>query len=277
MSGSGLKPFYFGDDGGGIFGILHEPSGKPNGRGFVLCYPFAEERLWVHRAFVNLSRMLAEMGYAVLRFDFTGHGDSDGDFEDATVETRLEDIDQAVRALRRKASVNDGIGLLGLRLGATLAALAAERDPAFSHLVLWEPIVDGAAYMQEMLRSNLATQLAVYKEIRHNRQKLAEIMRGGETVNVDGYGLSHEMFEQTGRIDLAKGERAFDGPTLVVQIDRREAPPRERLQELCGSYRNAELRTVVEEPFWKEIKPYYPRAENLFRVTREWLESGVPA
>jgi len=274
VSGTGLQPFYFGHEEQGIFGMLHEPVGTPNGRGFVLCYPFAEERLWVHRVYVNLSALLAGMGYAVLRFDFTGHGDSDGDFEDATVETRLEDIRQATLALREKAELPRGVGLLGLRFGATLAALAADRDPDCRMLALWEPILDGSAYMQELLRSNLATQTAVYKEIRYNRQMLVEIMHSGRPVNVDGYGLSADMYDQACGIDLAGGRRGFAGPTLVVQVDRQEAPPREQLRGLCETYRDAELRAAVEQPFWKEIRPYYPRADNLFQVTREWLESG---
>jgi pimeloyl-ACP methyl ester carboxylesterase len=100
------------------------------------------------------------------------------------------------------SGIGRGIGLLGLRFGATLAALAAERSPKVGKLVLWEPIVDGAKYMQEMLRINLTTQSAVYKEIRHNREALVRMMRDGATVNIDGYELAYPCYEQATAVNL---------------------------------------------------------------------------
>ena len=49
---------------------------------------------------VNMGRRLASNGYPVLRFDFMGEGDSEGDFEDGTITTRLDDINCAVRTMK---------------------------------------------------------------------------------------------------------------------------------------------------------------------------------
>ena len=72
------KPFIFPNGSYNLFGILHEPEIESNGEGFVFCSPFAEEKLWAHRVFVNFARELARLGYTVLRFDYMGHGDSEG-------------------------------------------------------------------------------------------------------------------------------------------------------------------------------------------------------
>lgn len=264
-------PMFFENGPYRLFGILHEPVGTPSGTGWVLCHPFAEEKLWAQRVYVSLARMLAARGAWVLRFDAMGNGDSDGEFSSASVETMLSDIDCAIRLLERSSGIVQGIGLLGLRLGATLAALAAERYPNIGKLVLWEPVVDGAKYMQELLRINLTTQTAVYKEIRHNREALVRIMQEGSTVNIDGYELAHPCYEQVTAVNLNDGRKRFAGPCLIVQIGRDGQSVRPELTVLQGTYPTAGILGAAEEPFWKEIKRWYRTAPNLFELTIGWM------
>lgn len=242
----------------------------------MLCAPGFEEKLWAHRVLVNAARELAACGYAVLRFDYAGHGDSDGIFEEGTVESRLDDI-MAATAYLKESSGDDNVRLLGLRFGATLAAVAAERYPdTFHGLALWAPIVRGGAHMQELLRINLATQMAVYKEIRTNRKAMADAMESGELVNVDGYGLSWNMFSQANDIDLLATPSRFEGPVLVAGVVRREGMPNKEAEQLSAQFASATCRAVVEEPFWKEIKAYVPRSSGLSDATLEWLQVSKP-
>lgn len=254
-----------------LFGILHQPVGTPSGAGWVFCHPFAEEKLWTQRVYVSLARMLAARGAWVLRFDAMGNGDSDGEFSEASVETMLSDIGCAIRLLERSSGIAQGIGLLGLRLGATLAALAAERYPNIGKLVLWEPVVDGAKYMQELLRINLTTQTAVYKEIRHNREALVRIMRDGSTVNIDGYELAYPCYEQVSTVNLNEGKKRFAGPCLIVQVGRDGQSFRQELTVLRETYPSADILGAAEESFWKEIKRWYRTAPNLFEKTLDWM------
>jgi pimeloyl-ACP methyl ester carboxylesterase len=226
----------------------------------------------VHRAFVNFARTLGSRGYAVLRFDYMGHGDSGGEFAQATVESRLQDIACAVDALKSRAPGVERIGLLGLRFGAMLAAVAAERDLTLSRLILWDPVIRGTAYMKEMLRINLATQMAVFKEIRHNREALVEMLHQGQTVNIDGYEIGGQFYNEAAKIDLLSGENKFSGEVLIVEVKPRRGEHGKPMVALKESYANAELAQAVEEPFWKEIRSYYPKADDLSRVTVEWLE-----
>ncbi len=270
------RPLFFPGRSGNLFGVLHEPGTPENRGGFVLCAPDFEEKLWAHRVLVNAARELASSGYTVLRFDYAGHGDSDGLFEDSTVESRLGDIQAAARYLKETAGMT-GINLLGLRFGATLAALAVERNPhEYRRLVLWAPIAKGGTHMQEMLRINLATQMAVYKEIRTNRKAMAAAMEGGELVNVDGYGLSGVMFAQANSIDLLANPSRFNGPVLIAGVVRREGMPNKEAEQLAGQYPAVTSRVVIEEPFWKEIKAYVPRSTALMALTRDWLQADTP-
>jgi exosortase A-associated hydrolase 2 len=204
-------PFFFPVADQELFGILHRPTIAPNGSGFVFCHPFAEEKLWAHRVYVSLARDLAARGYTVLRFDHMGHGDSDGEFQDASVATHLRDIEAAVGRLREECPGLEEVGLLGLRLGGTFAALSAERIPGIDRLVLWDPVVDGGRYMQEVLRSNLTSQLAAYGKVLQDRKALVESLAEGKPINVDGYELGRDFYEQASAINLLSGKHRVQG------------------------------------------------------------------
>lgn len=254
-----------------LFGLIHEPVRSPSGEAWLFCHPFIEEKLWAHRVFVTFARALAARGAWVLRFDMMGNGDSEGRFSDTSVNTMLGNIECAVGQLSRLSGKENNIGLLGLRLGATLAALTAERHSHIGKLVLWDPIVDGARYMQELLRINLTTQSAVYKEIRYNRETLVRMMREGSTVNIDGYELAYPCYEQVAAINLKESSKQFSGPCLIVQIGKEGQPIQPDLKALHETYRAATLRSAVEEPFWKEIKRWYRTAPSLFDATLRWM------
>lgn len=264
-------PLFFENGSYRLFGIVHQPVGTPSGAAWVFCHPFAEEKLWAQRVYVSFARTLAVQGAWVMRFDAMGNGDSEGQFSTASVDTMLSDIDCAIHYLEGVSGISRGIGLLGLRFGATLAALAAERSPKVGKLVLWEPIVDGARYMQEMLRINLTTQSAVYKEIRHNREALVRVMRDGATVNIDGYELAYPCYEQATAVNLKEGHKRFAGSCLIVQIGKDGQPVHADLKALQETYPAGDLKSAVEEPFWKEIKRWYRVAPNLSEVTLAWM------
>jgi len=266
-------PYFFANQAYRLFGILHRPhAGESRGHGVVICYPCFEEKLWTHRVFVRLARELAGLGFHVLRFDYMGHGDSEGDFQHSTVTSRLSDIQCAVGEMRRAIGRDAAVSLLGMRFGATLAASHAEQDGHIASLVLWDPVTDGGTYLQEVLLSNLATQSAVYQEIRHTREDLVAQMMAGQTVNIEGYEMSRQFYEEGSRLNL-QGPRRYAGPCLVVQTGRGQQKPRKNLEALRSAYPDAELAVCIEEPFWKEIKTFYPRANQLFGVTLDWMQS----
>ncbi len=54
-----------------------------------------------YKAVVNISRALAQARVAVLRFDFTGLGESEGEFADTTFSSNVDDLVAAAEFLRR--------------------------------------------------------------------------------------------------------------------------------------------------------------------------------
>lgn len=265
-------PFYFPNDNYNLFGFIHEPTSGATKGSALFCHPFAEEKLWSHRVFVSFARTLAQMGYTVMRFDFMGHGDSDGHFSEASIETRLSDTRAALAWLHQHTDVSKGLCLMGLRLGASIASVIADEVPGITHLILWEPIIDGAHYMKQLMRINLTTQAAVFKEIRYNSDALVAQLKQGETVNIDGYEIAYAFYEQMLQLNLMGGEPKTGAHTFISHIAKKAGNSQNKISELSKRYPNGTYTEVVEEPFWKEIKRYYATAPDLFDKTLQWLQ-----
>ena len=272
------KPFFFQIGKHQLFAMLHEPDdvSKNQNKGIVLCSPFAEEKLWSHRVFVNFSRLLANLGYSCLRFDYRGHGDSDCRFEETTIQTRIDDICQAVSVLRKKSPVEQ-VGVLGLRLGATLAVLSSKKVET-DFLVLWDPILDGRKYIQQCLRSNLATQMAIHRKILQTRDQLIDDLDKGKHANIDGYLISKDLYQQIIKINLINEEMFPSLPTLFCKIESfagHRSPNDNKLMKIRveKTHTNSCYKTIQERAFWGELKNYFQRSEHLFHETQLWLES----
>jgi alpha-beta hydrolase superfamily lysophospholipase len=146
----GASPCVFGDPSAPLFGFFHVPRGVPRTCAVVLCNPFGYESLCVHRAYRHLAEQLAAAGFAVLRFDHHGTGDSSGnDTDPDRVRTWIDGIHRAADAVKARAQATS-VALFGVRLGATLAAVAGAERNDVDDAVLWAPPVGGKAYAREL-------------------------------------------------------------------------------------------------------------------------------
>jgi pimeloyl-ACP methyl ester carboxylesterase len=147
-----VNPYFFGSSRKQLFGIHHPPTKSAAARssGILLCYPFGDEYMRTHKAIRQLTMMLAKAGYHALRFDYFGTGDSAGAGEEVTVEQWLEDIAVAADELKESSGVAR-VSLVGLRLGAALAAQVATTRPDVEDLVLWDPVVAASRYVEELM------------------------------------------------------------------------------------------------------------------------------
>ncbi|MEY2422434.1 MAG: hypothetical protein QOI95_2501 [Acidimicrobiaceae bacterium] len=140
-------PFWFGAEDRRLFGWLHEPDGSARG-GVVACYPVGYEHLLAYSTFVALADELADAGFVVLRFDYDGTGDSVGnDYEADRVSAWQASIRQSIEFVR--ALTGEPVSLVGMRLGATLAAAAAAEREDIRAVVLWDPCISGRSFIRE--------------------------------------------------------------------------------------------------------------------------------
>jgi len=147
-----VNPFYFGSSKRPLFGIHHPPKSElVRNRGVVLCPAIGQDYMRTHRGLKQLAIQLSKCGFHVLRFDYFGTGDSGGESTEATLEQWINDAGEAIEELKDNAGVRQ-VSLIGIRLGAAIAAQAAQAHPEVDSLILWDPVVTGAAYLEELIR-----------------------------------------------------------------------------------------------------------------------------
>jgi alpha/beta superfamily hydrolase len=152
VNGSPARPLYFGADDQRLFGWLHRPALQaPCDLALVLCNPFGFEEVCAHRALRDMARAAADAGIPALRFDYPDSGQS-SDVGPAGADLWplwVDSVHQAIDAVREATGARR-VALLGVRLGALLAAAAAQGRDDVHGLVLVAPVVRGRSYLREL-------------------------------------------------------------------------------------------------------------------------------
>lgn len=141
-----MDAFFFGSKGRQLFGVYHEASG--GGHGVVLANPGPQESMQIHYAFRLLAAQFARAGCPVLRFDWSGTGDSAGDGASISLPQWRDDLQMAVQELKDISNARR-FSVVGFRLGATVAASTSFTQP-LEELILWEPVIEGRSYLEEL-------------------------------------------------------------------------------------------------------------------------------
>lgn len=140
-------PSWFGPPPRPLFAWMHVPAGNRATGAVVLCPPLALELVSTQSCYRLLAEQLAENGMLAIRFDYDGTGDSAGGDEDPSrVESWLASIGHAVDLARSCGATS--VSLVGMRMGALLAAAATARLGSIDALVLWDPCPSGRSFVR---------------------------------------------------------------------------------------------------------------------------------
>ncbi len=129
-------------EGRGLFGILHQPS-RPGPAGpepvpVLMVNGGPQARIGAHRSYVQIARHLAGLGYTVLRFDYAGLGDGQGDF--VGYNKAAPSIRAALDFLLSRVPAQ-GAYLWSLCDGAAASSVYAPHDARILAMVLSNPYV----------------------------------------------------------------------------------------------------------------------------------------
>ncbi|MFT4103021.1 MAG: hypothetical protein QM674_18705 [Burkholderiaceae bacterium] len=214
-----MRPLHIDHDGRRLAAILHEPVPPPGApasapasatlpaptpaaagaarqpTALLVCNPFGQEAVRVHRMQRVLCEQLLRGGLPSLRFDYYGAGESMGDDEQADPCGWVGDVLAADRALRARTGATRVLWF-GARLGATLALLAsasasasASADARPDGLVLWEPVIDGAAYVRCLSQDH-------ERALRSSFGPFLRRVQRGDRRQWIGFGVGPAMHEQ---------------------------------------------------------------------------------
>ena len=216
-----MTPIYFGPRERPLFGWLHPGRATETAPiGLVLCNPFGYEAMCTHRTLRTLAETAAAAGIPTLRFDYDGCGDSAGlDTDSGRLGAWLASIEFAVEELKRYAPAAQ-ICLMGIRLGAMLAALAATRSTQVHALVALAPVINGRQYVRELRALAMA---GVQSEPPPGTPTIPGMQESA------GYALPEELRTELAGVDLSK----LDPPPLThaLIIDRSDMPASEGWQK----------------------------------------------
>jgi len=247
----------------GCFGWLHAPRDRASSDVAVLiCTGLLQDAILAYGSLRVLADDLAAAGYPTLRFDYPGTGDSC----DETVErvghwtAWQRSIDEAANWLRARSGATQLV-VVGLRLGTTLATLAAARRDDVAGLLLFEPVPSGRAYVRQLLLE-------------------AEMLSGtrpdkGEDLPLREFRFSPATLTEIGEVDLRKvTPKPGTEVALCAQTESKA------LDEMATAWRTAG--NTVAAIGWDGLGPLVRHkiieedALADFTAVLRWLRAAVP-
>lgn len=210
-----MHPFFFGETGKQLYGVYDSPrSTASHNDGVLICYPIGQEYMRSHWACRQLVSQLSRAGNHCMRFDYFGTGDSAGQNTEAGMEQWHADIDSALSELKDIAGVNK-TSVVGLRFGAAIAASAKKHH--INKLVLWDPVVNGMAYVESMrsMQQQLQEKL---KQLHPGRPK--QTLAGVE--ELIGFRFSEKLLSEIAAIDMLSMQDFSSQHIHLVVSEQRE-------------------------------------------------------
>lgn len=212
MKPAPARAFFLDAARGQRFCLYHAPQGACRGA-LLYVAPFGDEMNRTRRLAALQARALAARGIGMLQIDLFGCGDSAGEFGDATWDLWKDDLALAHGWLADTLAVP--VGLWGLRLGALLALdYTAEASLPVQRLLLWQPVVRGAAFLTQLLRLRLAGALLDGETAgQTGTGELRAALLAGEPTEIGGYLVGPELGAAIDNAD------ASARPPLGVPVD----------------------------------------------------------
>lgn len=158
--------------------------------------------------FQRTARVLAEQGYASLRIDFRGSGESDGEWIDTTCSGQISDALAAVDYVSGLERLDPNrIGILGISHGGLVGASTAGRDRRIASVVLWAPLANPPATFANLFGADTVTAglTGAVDDL------FTTSLPWGSVITLKG-----SFFRDLYTVDPVAEITAYEGPLLVV-------------------------------------------------------------
>lgn len=231
---------------GTLRGVLHRPDAAP-APGVILLHGFTGQHIEHDRLYVQAGRALAGAGFAALRFDFYGSGDSDGEFDAFTVDSEVADAVAALDWIAARPEIDaTRLGAVGLSLGGAIAALLAGQDARVKAAVLWNAVA---------FTSRMAANLAPGPH-------------GGLT-------LGAPLLDSLRRADPVGALARFGGPALVIHATGDEVVPMSDADAYAAVLNGQSERRWFEGGSHTFTHPQW--RPTVFDWTIDWFRQHLPS
>lgn len=196
----------------------------------IICHGFggnAGEKL-----LTDISADLLAQGIASLRFDFNGHGKSEGLFQDMTVPNEIDDLKAVIKWAQQQPWV-ENISLLGHSQGGVVVSMTAGElgDKVIKSLVLMAP---AAVLRDDALRGN--TMGAMYDPW-NMTDEYVELPFGGKK-------LGRKYIQSAVRLPIYETARNYTGPVLIIHGTADRVVPYTYGERYHEGYQHSEIRLI---------------------------------
>lgn len=221
------KAVVFNCGGERLVGVLH-PGGERAKTGVVIVVGGPQYRAGSHRQFVLMARKIATAGIPVLRFDYRGMGDAEG--EPRRFDTVDRDIQAAVDFFKAALPGLTSVVLLGLCDAASAILIYAHTDKRVSALILLNPWVrtdQGEAraylryyYVQRLFQKSFWIKfLSGRFDFRRSLRELSAVRRAARRPSDKSWG--NAAARRGDFVDrMLQGLNHFQGPILLLLSGR---------------------------------------------------------
>jgi alpha/beta superfamily hydrolase len=245
---------------------LRESPGAPV---VVFCHPIGEVKYSSYNAIVAFARRLAAIGISSIRFDYAGFGDSQGQTQNATITSCVADVKAAIAMIAGDDS-DKRFCLVGTGLGATIAGIVAEEDTAIVGLVMIAPVVSGASFRSNLLRSQQMSFLT--RGLKSPKQTdLLEKLREDGALEIKGEVFGKAFLDELSSLDLTQGGDDLPGQVLTIS-----EPGDENSEKLADQYQQRGSRVTswltTSSEFWSiQPEPSTTISFDLMDRVAEWI------
>ncbi len=222
---------------GKLFTIIEKPAAKGKVPLVIICHGFSGN---CQRPFMNdLSKSIVAQGMATLRFDFNGHGKSDGEFKDMTVLNEIEDLKDVIAWAQKQSWVKD-ISLVGHSQGGVVVSMVSGE---LGHKEIKAEVLLAAAAVlrDDALRGN--TMGASYNpwNFKGDYVELPHSPEAGALL------LGKNYVETAIRLPIYETAANYDGPALIVQGTHDRIVPYTYAERYNEKIKNSELKLIPDE------------------------------
>lgn len=218
----------------------------------ILCHGFTGNMDFP--LFDSISASLVEEGIGVLRFDFNGHGKSEGSFTDMTVLNEIEDAKKVAEWVMQQP-YTENVSFLGHSQGGVVAAMTAGQMgyPRINSIVLMAP---AAVLRDDVLRGN--TMGAMY-----------DPWNAPESVDLfNGLKLGRNYIETARNLPIYEVASQYTGPALVVHGRKDRIVPYTYGERFAHDLVAAHLKLIEDEDH-----SFTKHTAEAVGLASQWLES----